>query len=171
MRRVLLFLALSLPYQVLAANLELREVPAEVYFSPHGEATDALVRHIDAAHDSILLLAYSFTSSPIAEALCRAVARGVRVEAVLDRSQRTARGSQGQLLATCGGTVFVDDKHAIAHNKVMIFDGETLSTGSFNFTSSAEDRNAENLLILRSPDLSSLYRGDWETHRGHSPAW
>jgi phosphatidylserine/phosphatidylglycerophosphate/cardiolipin synthase-like enzyme len=154
-----------------AKDLTLKEVPTEVYYSPHGGAQDALVRHIDAAHESVYILAYSFTSGPITAALCRAVARGVRVEAVLDRSQRTAKGGQGQALADCGGHVAVDSRHAIAHNKIMVFDCRAVATGSFNFTTGAEARNAENLLILDSPELARLYREEWDRNRGHAAPW
>lgn len=37
----------------------------------------------------------------------------------------------------------LDSAHAIAHNKVMVIDGETVITGSFNFTKAAEESNAK----------------------------
>jgi phosphatidylserine/phosphatidylglycerophosphate/cardiolipin synthase-like enzyme len=166
-----ILLVLCLPCQALSADLILHDAPVEVYFSPHGGATESLVRRIDAARRDIAVLAYSFTSRPVVEALCRAVARGVHVEAVLDRSQRAARGGQGQTLASCGGTVYIDARHAIAHNKIMVFDGRTVSTGSFNFTAAAENSNAENLVIIDSPDLARLYSEDWERHRAHAEPW
>jgi phosphatidylserine/phosphatidylglycerophosphate/cardiolipin synthase-like enzyme len=42
------------------------------------------------------------------------------------------------------GSFFIDDRHAIAHNKIMIFERETVITGSFNFTKAAEEKNKEN---------------------------
>jgi phosphatidylserine/phosphatidylglycerophosphate/cardiolipin synthase-like enzyme len=39
----------------------------------------------------------------------------------------------------------IDAQHAISHNKVMIIDGETVLTGSFNFTKAAQEKNAENV--------------------------
>lgn len=95
----------------------------------------------------------------------------MHVEAVLDKSQPTAKGGQGQALASSGANVYVDRKHAIAHNKVMVIDGRTLVTGSFNFTKGAEEKNAENLLIIDSPELARLYMEEWEKHRGHSDPW
>ena len=44
----------------------------EVYFSPRGGATSAIVRTLDQAAESILVQAYSFTLAPIASALVRA---------------------------------------------------------------------------------------------------
>ena len=41
-------------------------------------------------------------------------------------------------------------------------------TGRFNVTKAAQDRNAENLLIIRDPTLAMQYTKNWETHRGHS---
>jgi phosphatidylserine/phosphatidylglycerophosphate/cardiolipin synthase-like enzyme len=35
----------------------------------------------------------------------------------------------------------------------MIIDKEVVVTGSFNFTKAAEEKNAENLLIIRSKDI------------------
>ena len=66
---------------------------------------------------------------------------------------------------------FIDDAHAIAHNKVMIIDGKIVITGSFNFTKAAETKNAENLLILESPELAKLYSQNWNHHREHSESY
>jgi phosphatidylserine/phosphatidylglycerophosphate/cardiolipin synthase-like enzyme len=49
--------------------------------------------------------------------------------------------------------VKIDTQHAITHNKVMIIDGETVNTGSFNFTRAAEENNAENLLVIHDRKL------------------
>jgi phosphatidylserine/phosphatidylglycerophosphate/cardiolipin synthase-like enzyme len=40
---------------------------------------------------------------------------------------------------------------------VMVIDGETVITGSFNFTKQAEERNAENLVVIRDRKLAKLY--------------
>ena len=61
-----------------------------------------------------------------------------------------------------------ESKHAIAHNKVMVLDGKTVITGSFNFTKAAEEKNAENLLILENAELAKIYMENWEKHRKHS---
>ncbi len=65
-------------------------------------------------------------------------------------------------------TTLIDDKHAIAHNKVMVIDGQTVITGSFNFTRAAEENNAENMLIIRSRELAYTYGATWQRHAEHS---
>ena len=105
-----------------------------VYFSPKGGCTEAVVEALGKAKSTVLVQAYSFTSTPIAKALVEAHRRGVKVQVVLDKSQRTEKYSSATFVSNNGIPCFIDAKHAIAHNKVMVIDGQTVLTGSFNFT-------------------------------------
>jgi phosphatidylserine/phosphatidylglycerophosphate/cardiolipin synthase-like enzyme len=142
--------------------------PIEIHFSPKGGCTETVVDEINAAKNGILVQAYSFTSAPIAKALVDAHKRGVDVRVVLDKSQRSEKYSSADFVLHAGIPVWIDERHAIAHNKVMVIDGSTVITGSFNFTKSAEENNAENLLVIRSPELAGKYTDNWKTHLGHS---
>ena len=102
--------------------------------------------------------AYSYTSAPIAKALVDAKKRGVSVEVILDKSQRSEKYSSADFLKNAGVPTYIDAKHAIAHNKVMVIDGQTVLTGSFNFTKAAEESNAENLLVIHEAALAAKYR-------------
>jgi phosphatidylserine/phosphatidylglycerophosphate/cardiolipin synthase-like enzyme len=139
------------------------------YFSPVGGCTQAVVNALEAAQKSVLVQAYSFTSAPIAKALVDAKKRGVDVEVILDKSQKTERYSSATFLANEGVLTYIDAAHKIAHNKVMVIDGQTVITGSFNFTKSAEEGNAENLLVItHAPELAARYTSNWKEHLGHS---
>src|SRR4030043_789782 len=94
------------------------------------------------ASSTVLVQAYSFTSYKIAKALLDAHKRGVKVEIILDKSQKSDQYSWADFLGNSGMSVKIDAQHAIAHNKVMIVDGETVITGSFNFTEGEEDRES-----------------------------
>ena len=63
---------------------------------------------------------------------------------------------------------YIDSRHAIAHNKIMIIDKETVITGSFNFTKAAEEKNAENLLIMKNKELAKVYIENWYKHKKNS---
>jgi phosphatidylserine/phosphatidylglycerophosphate/cardiolipin synthase-like enzyme len=143
----------------------------EVYFSPHGGCTDAVIRELNRAKSTVLVQAYSFTSAPIAKALLNVHKRGVKVEVILDKSQRTQKYSSATFLFNAGIPVKIDAQHAIAHNKVMIIDGETVITGSFNFTKAAEESNAENLIVIHDKKLAELYIKNWYDHVRHSEAY
>lgn len=142
--------------------------PAALCFTPGDDCAGLLVAAINQAQKSIYVQAYSFTSAPIAKALTDAARRGVHVEAILDKSQRTEKYSGATFLMNAGIPVFTDAKHAIAHNKVMIMDGSCVVTGSFNFTKSAQERNAENLIIIQDQALVSRYMSNYQKHRAHS---
>jgi phosphatidylserine/phosphatidylglycerophosphate/cardiolipin synthase-like enzyme len=139
-----------------------------VFFSPKGGCTKAITDAIGQAKQSILVQAYSFTSYPIAQALIDAEKRGVNVEAILDKGQLHETKTKLGLLAKGGVITYLDKVHAIAHNKVMIIDGKTVITGSFNFTNAAEEHNAENLLILDDSELAAEYTSNWQMHQKHS---
>ena len=141
---------------------------AEVFFSPQGECTDAIVATLDQAKSSVLIQAYSFTSTPIAKAVVEAHKRGVKTEVILDKSQRSEKYSSADFLAHAGIKVLIDDKHKIAHNKIMVIDSNTVITGSFNFTKAAEEGNTENLLIIQSKELAVKYIDNWNKHAEHS---
>ena len=140
----------------------------QAYFSPRGGATSAIVETIDNAKSNVLVQAYSFTSEPIAETLVRAFERGIKVQVLLDKSQRAQTHTAARFLVQAGIPVLIDASHAIAHNKVIVIDNSIVVTGSFNFTKAAEDRNAENLLVLRSKELADRYADNWRIHQRHS---
>jgi phosphatidylserine/phosphatidylglycerophosphate/cardiolipin synthase-like enzyme len=74
-------------------------------------------------------------------------------------------------MAHAGIPTHIDSAHAIAHNKIMIIDKETVITGSFNFTKAAEEKNAENLLIIKSKELAAIYIDNWYKHKQHSEGY
>jgi phosphatidylserine/phosphatidylglycerophosphate/cardiolipin synthase-like enzyme len=139
-----------------------------VCFTPGGNCTDAIVQALGDARRTILVQAYSFTSAPIAKALLDAHKRGVQVQVILDKSQRPEKYSSADFLVNQGVPTMIDANHAIAHSKVIVIDGEMVLMGSFNFTKSAQEKNAENLLIIRDPTLAAQYTKNWEAHRQHS---
>ncbi len=142
---------------------------AEVHFSPKGGCTETVVRELAAARHVIQVLAYSFSSKPIAQALVDAKLRGVHVEIVLDHSNEAESYSDLHFFLEQGLTPVIDPHHAIAHNKVMIIDNRTLVTGSFNFTHQAEAENAENLLVIKGhPELLKAYRQNFADHKAHA---
>jgi len=142
----------------------------ELAFSPWDDAEGALLRAIGEARRSIHVQAYLLTSRNIARALLEAKKRGLRVEILADREQavRTDHSRLSELHAA-GIPVRLEVRYAAAHHKVMILDGEgdkpVVITGSYNFTFSAQARNAENLLILRgNRALARAYLANWRRH-------
>ncbi|HPP71229.1 MAG TPA: phospholipase D-like domain-containing protein, partial [Pseudothermotoga sp.] len=128
----------------------------------------AIVQQIDEAQKEIKIMIYSFTSDAIAQALLQALIRNVAVEIIIDEGNDKLRYSQTDLLRQNGIKVYIDGREIIHHNKVIIIDQEIVITGSFNFSKAAEQKNAENLIILKSAELASIYLANYELHKEHS---
>ncbi|HIP88190.1 MAG TPA: DUF1669 domain-containing protein, partial [Anaerolineales bacterium] len=50
----------------------------------------------------------------------------------------------------------------IMHHKVFVVDDQTVVTGSFNFTLSAEEQNDENVLILHDAEVAAAYAEEFD---------
>jgi len=95
--------------------------------------------------------------------------RGVQVLAVLDKSNETKQYSVATFLVNAGMQQRIDDQHAIAHSKLMVIDSATIITGSFNFTKAAEEKNVENLLVIKdAPELVKAYEAHIQAHAAHA---
>lgn len=138
----------------------------EVCFTLGSDCTSLIVKQIQKANRSIYAQAYSFTSTEIAKAIANAKKKGMHVGVILDKSQMKNNSySAAKYLSNQGVPVWIDYKPAIAHNKVFIIDNSTVITGSFNFTKAAQDRNAENVLIIHDVGLANLYLHNWESRQ------
>jgi phosphatidylserine/phosphatidylglycerophosphate/cardiolipin synthase-like enzyme len=133
-----LFLTPSLSYPL---NLTLNKTPTQIYFSPNGGCTEAIIQEIGKAKMEILVQAYSFTSQPIAKAILFAHKRGLKIQVIFDRSQNSDKHTSAAFVSNVGISTYVDSAYVIAHNKVMIIDRETVITGTFNFTRAAESKS------------------------------
>jgi phosphatidylserine/phosphatidylglycerophosphate/cardiolipin synthase-like enzyme len=139
-----------------------------VCFSPNGGCTDLALKAITQARIEILIMAYSFRSIPVAQALIAAHKAGVKVEVVMDKSERQEGFTPATMMANAGIPVYLDGMHAVMNNRIIIIDRKIIMTGSYSINTASEEMNAENLLLLRSEELAKFYRDNWFNHRKHS---
>jgi len=135
------------------------------------DPTAAVIQTIDSARKTILLQMYALTSRDITSALVNAKRRGLGVRAIVDRSQLNEDRSDAYAigrLASGGVPIVVDTVPGLMHNKVMIVDSATVLAGSFNYTWSAENRNAENLLVIHDLEIAAEYTHNWNTRAARS---
>jgi len=145
-----------------------------VYFSPNGGCQDAIISEIGKAQKTIDIAMYTFTSRQIAQELVRAKGRGVKVRLVLDKGQKTQTYSKSRYLEKSGFEVRYHTGPGIMHNKIAVFDGKILITGSFNWTPTADQKNEENLLVITDEALIRKYEERfeylWREARSDNPA-
>ena len=166
-------LCISFVLAIICTNLEAAELiinnaPVKVLFNPGGRCTEVIIEEINNAKTEILVQAYSFTARPIAKALVEAHKRGVDVHVIIDERKGKTQGSQATFLVNQKIPTYIDGEQPRAHNKVIIIDGKTVITGSFDFTTQAEI-SAENLLIIKCSKLAKLYMENWMAHGEDSP--
>ena len=156
MKKIIFFIFILLSKPLLAGELI-------TCFTPGENCTDLIVKQIDQAKTSLYIQAYGLTSKPIIEAIGNAKSRGIEIKMILDKVNETKQGDGARYLKSKDIEILIDNKVAIAHNKVMIINGKNIITGSFNFTKSAQDKNAENvLIILDDPVIAKKYIINWE---------
>lgn len=130
---------------------------------PHNQCGSFIVNHINQAKKSIYVQAYGFTHPDIINSLIEAKKRNVNIEIILDKSNFSKKKLPLiQKLQKEGIKIHKAKVSGIAHNKIMIFDDQKVLTGSFNFTKSADLRNAENIVVVRDRKLATKYMINWK---------
>jgi phosphatidylserine/phosphatidylglycerophosphate/cardiolipin synthase-like enzyme len=140
-------------------------------FAPWDNVEELIADAIGGAGKQILVQAYLLTSKKIGSTLISAHRRGVDVRVLVDAEQLTkAASTMVPEIAAAGIPVWTETKYQNAHNKIIVIDpampDATVITGSYNFTWTAQHKNAENILIVRKNSaLASRYVLNWERHR------
>ncbi|CQJ05411.1 putative phospholipase D [Yersinia frederiksenii] len=148
---------------VVVISNSLARADIEVGFSPDGGAEPLVLTTLNQARTSIDLAAYAFTSQKVATILLNAQQQGVNVRVLADEKSAADRYSAVTFLANQGVPVRLNGRYAIQHSKFALIDGETVQTGSLNYTNSAFTRNAENIVVIRgNSTVSQAYQQEFE---------
>ena len=127
------------------------------------EDTYALLGHwIGRANESIRLMVMLITHDGLADALMAAHDRGVEIDVIIDSDWKYSTGSDYAEILAAGVDIRGDDRGGLMHHKVMVIDEHVIITGSYNWSSSAEDSNDENCLVLKSRSISELYLAEFD---------
>jgi phosphatidylserine/phosphatidylglycerophosphate/cardiolipin synthase-like enzyme len=146
----------KVPYPTMAID----GVKVENYFSPEDEVMAKLVALVGSAKKSVHYIIFTYTHLDLSNAMIARAKAGVQVSGVIE--DRGA--SQGALVPLfCAKLpVKTDGNKYTMHHKVIIIDGETVITGSYNFTKSADDSNDDNVLVIHSPAVAALYEQEYQ---------
>ena len=149
----------------------------EVAFTPGDDVEALIARRIASARESVRVQAYLFTDGRLARALFAALRRGVVVEVIGDAVEHAQGGLPWlEPLARAGARVYLDAAAAASHNKIVIVDGGTsraaVVTGSYNFTRSAQARNAENVVVISgNRTLTDRFVANFRSRREGASPW
>ena len=130
----------------------------EVCFAPDDGCEQKLVKLLSGAEESVQVLAFSFTSDALAEAIIERIEAGVDVSGVMEESQVTSnKGTDFYRLRSAGANLRLDGNPRNMHHKVLIIDDHIAVFGSYNFSFYAESRNDENLVIIYDRQFTAPY--------------
>ncbi|MCP1121450.1 phospholipase D family protein [Robbsia andropogonis] len=137
-------------------------------FSPEGSAAVLVDDVIDQANSRVQVAAYTFTSPDVVRRLIAAKERGVDVAVIADATENEPSARMGPRalaqLVEAGIAVRTISSYALHHDKYIIADGETVQTGSFNYSLSAARRNSENVIVIAScPAIGRSYETHWQS--------
>lgn len=138
------------------------DMVVECYFAPEDGVRRRILQELRGAKTSIDFMAFSFTSKELAEAMRDRTTTGVRVRGLFESRNAKSKPSKDEELADAGATIYLDRNPYSMHHKVMVIDGETVITGSYNFSDSAENRNDENLLVIHAPAIAQEFLKEFE---------
>ena len=140
----------------------------KAYFSPKGGCQATICHEVSLAKSNIVIAAYQYSNIAIIGEIYKAQKRGVAISIIVDPGILLVTNSPIIYACTNGISAWVDSKHAIFHDKYMVVDHKKVITGSFNYSQSAENRNAENVIVLQDVTLAKQYEADWAVHQAHS---
>ncbi|MCC6607936.1 MAG: lamin tail domain-containing protein [Anaerolineae bacterium] len=119
----------------------------------------ALLDVIDQAATQIDIALYGLNRQSVVDALINAHNRGITVRVVGDDDAAAGEYFAAYQALTTAGIALVLDSSAsqIQHNKFLVVDGQTVWTGSTNFTDTGFTSNANNALLVTDPTLAHVY--------------
>jgi len=139
-----------------------RDARVECYFAPEDGVQREILDEIADSETQIDFMAFSFTSNEIARAMAARLADGVRVRGLFEMRNAASKHSKDEYLAERGATVYMDHNKYTMHHKVIVIDVKTVIAGSYNFSTNAEKRNDENVLIIHSPEVAKKYTREFD---------
>ena len=139
--------------------LKINNIRIENYFCPEDNCAARITDLIRDAKESVYFMAFSFTNEEIADALL--TKSNLDIRGIFDAQQSSNKYSQYKRLKEFGIAVKKDTSKYKMHHKVFVIDNQSVVTGSFNPTLSADTKNDENLLIMHDEKMASEFLGEF----------
>jgi len=160
-RSLSLAILVTLAAPTMAAQADPALAMVDTCFVPAEPCVGRIVAAIDRAEHAIRVEAYGFSSKPILDALLRGKGRQIDVQVILDRSDEAGQHRPLDILREAGIPVWIDRAPGIAHIKTIIIDQHLDISGSYNYTSSAETRNVEDVTFTDSAEIANRFLHNW----------
>jgi phosphatidylserine/phosphatidylglycerophosphate/cardiolipin synthase-like enzyme len=139
----------------------------EAYFTRSRSGAEILERLLSEAQVSIVAALYRLANTRLTSALAAARQRGLSTRLCLNFNDHYEENRAAQAVLVrhsipfrlLGGRGGAGSK---MHHKFVVVDDRTVAMGSYNWTMESEERNYENLVVLRAPLVASAYSREFE---------
>lgn len=130
-----------------------------VYFSPQDKPiANAILPIIKNAKNYIYIPTFVLTDDNVTKELINAHKRGVEIKIIIDALNASIKRSKHNQLRHAGIAVKTENYAGKMHSKSMIVDDQYTIIGSMNFSNSGENKNDENLVLIKNPDITKFYK-------------
>lgn len=137
-------------------------------FTPGDSVIIEIINSIKQSRKTIHIAASKLSNKQLINQLNSVILHGIAVLIIVDNDSTSETKSQLALLAKRGACIYLDGTHKTFHNKYIVIDNNEVITGSYNYTRDSEERNAENVVFIKSSKAAKAYLTDWNSHQQHS---
>jgi phosphatidylserine/phosphatidylglycerophosphate/cardiolipin synthase-like enzyme len=137
--------------------VKVEDTNINAYFAPEDNIERIILKRLLKAEKSIHFMAFSFTSDRLGEIMIKKFKEGIKVFGIFEAKGASSRYSEYVKMKIEGLPVRLDRNPHNMHHKVIVIDGERVITGSYNYSSSGNTKNDENILILDNAGIAREY--------------
>ena len=130
----------------------------EIYFSPQDKSSGRIIQLINNAKHYVYMPTFLITHKGITDALLNAKKRNVDIKIIIDANSVNTRNTKHKILRDSGIPLKAENYAGKLHSKTIIIDDEYIIMGSMNFSNSGENKNDENMLVIKNTVFAKNYR-------------
>ena len=140
-------------------SINMNNTILDIYFSPQDKSLkNGVIPLINGAKEYIYMPTFLVTDKNITEALINAKNRGIDIKIIADALNASAVHSKHKELRNSGILVKTENYAGKMHSKSMVIDDMYTIIGSMNFSNSGENKNDENLVIIKDSEIAKFYK-------------
>ena len=121
----------------------------EIYFSPQDKSATRIIQLINNAKSYIYIPTFLITHKGITDSLIKAQKRNVDIKIIIDANSVNTRNTKHKIIRENNIALKAENYAGKLHSKTIIIDDEYIVIGSMNFSNSGENKNDENMVVIK----------------------
>ena len=144
-------------------ELLLTNTGLKIYFSPQDKSiNNAILTLIKNAKEYIYIPTFLLTNKAVASELISAKARGVDVKIIIDALNASNKHSKHNEMRKNNIPVKTENYAGKMHSKTILIDDKYTIIGSMNLSYSGENKNDENIIVIKNDKITKFYKDFFE---------